>query len=745
MSYPINSKINPYQQQTPMGMNSDSAGNNGVPMGVSSSGVHDNLVNNSPTVKGVVHGERKWLTWALLAPVWAAMIYPMNKFNDACKGDFDGSLIGKVSKWAENRGNNRFLQSKVFKTMGDKWSGLKKWFMETAVPKSRILSAMIKTPSKPESHMVLMMAGGATTELAADAAQKLKMLYDNAKDDVAKADVLKKMGITAPELEQIAELSHEYPDKILKICENLGKTNLDRFQHTRVAPIPFTKGKFVSEVIPGAHKLLDTDVHFSAYANKMKAVKSANKTWLGRFVPKAMLRTIEGITNGTAGGKFAIGMAAFFIADSIKDAINAPKGDKVSTFAESNIHGLGFYLLMPLMIGVMHMFGGLRYLGMDAEQLKQYRAKIKAFDKEATSLAEKGTKAHKAEWKAARKKLVAELAQMRKGVTPNDAKIHIPASRLKKIFYWPIKKVAGAVTFGLDTPKGFYKNNAHFWEKLFASPGVALKKFAGYPLRFGLVTVLISPYFINPILKVSHMIFGKPKNSVMDDGKEPEPQRNQHPRPVVMPQRAPQSTMTPTAYNTDATFERQNLLDNYKAKYAAPEPPPASVMMPVQQPAPQMYTQYQQPQPMMPVQQTNGGMYAQYLQAQQPVPVYPNYSNVYAPYAPPQPQLVAPNYQNYATYAPYQYPQQVAYQPQQVMPMYQPQQPVMQNYQMPANGYVAAAPAMMPAKTEPARTYVPSASGVAINPSVAMQENAKANEAFLKADRAEQRAMGHVD
>lgn len=695
MTFPVNQKINPYQQQTAMGMNSDSTGNN-TPMGLSSGDVQDNLINKSPTVKGVVDpgGKRRWLTWALFIPVWASMIYPMNKFNDACKGDFDKSLIGKVSRWAEARGNSKFCQSSVFKTIGEKWQFIKKGFMDKVVPKSRLLSAFIKTPTKAESHAVLMMAGGTLTELAADAAQKLEMLHKQT-DKELQPELLKKMGVTVEEFERITEKSHECPDKIIEVCERLGKTDLDHYKHTKVGHIPFTKEKYCSDVIPVVgHKVLDVDVHFSAYANKMKAIRSANKTWLGKFVPKAMLRTIEGITNGTAGGKIAIGLAAFFIADSIKDAINAPKGEKGSTFAESNIHGLGFYILMPLMIGVMHRFGGLKYLGMDAEQLTKYREKIEVFNKKAQKLAEQGTKSAKMQWKVERNKLINELATMRKGLVPNKAKLEITGSKstkfLKKMFYWPIKTFARAMTFGLETPQGFYKAKASFFEKLKMNPLISLKKAAGYPLRFGLVTVVISPFFINPILRLSHMIFGKPTKSVLDDGKEPEV-KTQPQQPIIRPQQPNQThpaqsvTMPAQRYSSNEPYQRQNLLDMYKAKHSVPTAP-ATPAAPA----------------MIPVSQESAGMYAPVAAASSMMP------NVYAE----NPQA------------------------QQMMP----------TYQEPARTYIpSSAPAMIPTSDEPVRTYMPSSAGVVVNPQVVMQENAKTNDAFLKAERAEQRAMGHFD
>lgn len=655
-----------------MGMNSDSSGNN-TSMGLGSSGVPDSLVNTSPTVKGVVEGKRKWLTWALFAPVWASMIYPMNKFNEACKGKFEDSLIGKVSKWAEDKGNSKFCQSSAFKTIGEKGTFVKTWFMDKAVPKSRILSAFFKTPTKIESPGALMMAGGTYTELAADAAQKLEMLHKQATDEL-KPEILKKMGVTAERLEEITGKSSEYTKEIIEICEKLGKTDLDHYVHSKVGHIPFTKNKYCSDVIPAVgHKILDVDVYFSGYANKMKAIKGANKTWLGKITPKAMLRTIEGITNGTAGGKIAIGMAAFFIADSIKDAINAPKGEKVSKFAESNIQGLGFYMLMPLMVGTLHRFGGLKYIGMDEKQLKEYRAKIETFNKKAQNLAAKGTKEAKAQWKTERKALVKELKDMRKGITQNVSKTHITGNKvtqsIKRMFYWPMKKFAGAITYGLETPQGFHVAKEGALKKFVTNPFITLKKWAGYPIRFPLVLFVISPFFINPILRLSHKIFGKPSDSTLDDGKaKPEESMNHHPQPVVVqPQQervsTPPSVMMPTNQNSQMKpYQRQNLLDMYKAQHA--------------------------PQQMMPAAQ-NYNMYPASASTPSMIPTEDGQQRRYIP---------------------------------------------------------SSAPAsMVSTSNEPARTYMPSDSGVVINPNIQYAETQKANEAFLKAERAELKAKGHVD
>lgn len=694
MSYPINSKINPYnqQQQMPMGMNSDSSGNS-TPMGLNTADVQDNLINTSPTVKGVVQGERKWLTWALFAPVWASLIYPMNKFNNACKGKFEDSLIGRVSKWAEDKGNHNFFKSPVAQKVGGVWTFIKTKFMDKAVPKSRVLSAFFHTPSKLESNAASMMAGGTYTELAADAAQKLEMLHKQAPEHL-KADILKKMGVTLEELEKITEKSHDHPEKIIEICERLGKTDLDHYVHSKVGHIPFTKNKYFSDVLPGVgHKVLDVDVYFSGYANKMKAIKGANKTWFGKLVPKAMLRTIEGITNGTAGGKIAIGMAAYFIADSIKDAINAPKGEKVSKFAESNIQGLGFYMLMPLMVGTLNHFGGLKYIGMNKDQLKEYRAKIDAFNKRAQDLAAIGTKDAKAKWKTERNALIKELKEMRKGTAANTEKLAITGSNwftkfVKKAFYWPIKKFAGAITYGREVPQGFWKAKASAWEKLTSSlsnMSITLKKWSGYPIRFPLVLFAISPFFINPILRLSHMIFGKPSDSTLDDGKEkPEEATNHQPQPVVGLEQQdgvspPPSVMMPNKQNTQMKpFERQNLLDMYKAQHSA--------------------------QQMTPVSQNNMAMY----NSASMTPAAQNY-NIYAPSSASTPAMIPTDEETTR------------------------------------RRYIPSSAPVKLVSSEPARSYMPSPAGVVINPNIEFQESLKAQDAFMKAEKAELKAKGHVD
>lgn len=535
MSFQVNQNFNPYnkqpQQQVAMGI----GGTQGQPIGET---VREGI-NTNTAIKGATDPKEKnkWITLVALVPIWAGMIKAMEKFNKECSGEYKQSLIGRVSDWAEDVGNNKFFQSSFMKSFENKATGLKTKFFENIVPKSRILNAFFNTPTKPENSMSLMMAGGTCTEVTADAAQKLEQYQKE-----HPTDFFKHIGHegTQEDFEKICKNSHEYVDKISKMCDNLAKVD-DHFVVSKSLKVPFTKSTYLSEIIPGnlGHKVLDVNVHFSSYVNKLKAFNNGKSTWLGKNLPKAMLRTIEGITNGTAGGNLAILMAAFFIAEAVKDAFNAPKGDKVSTFAESNINGLGFYLLMPFTIGLMHKAGGLKYMGMSEGQVKAYREKITAFNARTEELAAIGTPESKTLWKQEKEVFKNEIKAMLKceTVDPKVPKLAIQGNSvtkfLKKALYAPVKAAANIITVGLENAHGFYKKDAGFFEKLWKSPIGQLKKAAGYPMRFSLILFFIAPPFVNFVTKCGHVIFGRPKKSILDKEQESE-KAKEHP-PLIYP------------------------------------------------------------------------------------------------------------------------------------------------------------------------------------------------------------------
>lgn len=551
MTYAVNQKLNSYPQAS-TGLNSQGFSSqqlqelNGETI---KQGIVDNTVVRNLSDEG--EEKNKWLDKILLLPTWVAMILAMEKFNTACKGTFEESLIGKVSAWGEKIGQKTPFLDKF----GEKVASWNNSFRTKIVPKSKILSTVFNTPTVSENTGAKMIGGGTKFEIAGDAVQRL--LEKVTEDGKVNLD---KFGITLEEYQELKQNSHK-PENIKKLIEIFEKQDKnDYFAKTKVGKIPFSKKicgetKYLSEVIPGAHKLLDSKLYYSSYVNKLKAFESGNKTFLGKKLPAAMLRVVEGITNGTAGGKIAIFMAAMFIAGSIKDAINAPRRDKVSTFAESNVNGIGFYLLIPFCMRILNGFGGLKYLGMSKEKVEEYRKVLHEFNKKADAAGF----ASKNEYKAARKEL--------KGMLKGDLK------GFKNALYAPFRRAAKILTVGLETPRPFSYTAINEAEGMLAKAKRIFKNEKWWTLQKGLgflraplVMFLIAPPFVNLATRASHLVFGRPKKSLLDKEK-PEKEKQQIPQPVMLQPQAqipepsqaqPASPMQPV--------QRENLIDMYKAK-----------------------------------------------------------------------------------------------------------------------------------------------------------------------------------
>lgn len=677
MAYPINSKINPYQQQQTMGMNSDTAVN-GVPMGLNTPQIQDvnvDKVIDKSALKGIKDDDDDKLfsfkTFLISLPITAAMIYGMDKFNAACGGDYDKSLVGKINKYGEKIGERvPFIDTVVKKV-----DSFVNWFKTKVASKTSITSSFFNNPSRPESPSVSMMALGTHAEIASEAIGKLKQYADQ--------EGKLRGSATIEEITKLADhntrRTPENVQRIMEICREQGNAFLKVNKFGNVKNIwifgrLFKKDRYFSDLLPKSwHETFSRRIYFSEFANKIQAiVKPKAETEIGKRLPKLTLRIIEGLTNGTAGGKFAVFMGAYFIADAIKKAIHAPnkKGEKRKVFAENMISNVGMYMTMPLSIILMHKFGGLQYLGMgkgtqQTENLEKYRKLLG----ELNEAAEKGT-IDKATYKAKVKELkeirVSALKLLKTDSIPQKG-----SKIVKNIVYRPIMRFFNILAVGLERIKPYTKdsnvvtkNLKKGWDKF--------KGGAGYPVRMGIFMFMIAPFFDRILARGSHIFFGRPMKSRLDEGKEkPEESTNRHPQPVVgQPQQGrvstPPSVMMANKQNAQAKpYQRQNLLDMYKSQHLAQ-------------------------------------------------------------HAPVQMTPVAQNYNMYPTSA--SAPAMIPTDDETTRRRYIP----------------SSAPAMVPSD-EPARSYMPSSAGVVINPNIQYAENQKATEAFLKAERAELRAKGHLD
>ena len=139
------------------------------------------------------------------------------------------------------------------------------------------------------------------------------------------------------------------------------------------------------------------------------------------------------------------------------------------------------------------------------------------------------------------------------------------------------KKVGRIVSVGLEQIRPYDKKDIAdiaadgtktyrkgVWSKikdLFRHPKFGMKQMAGYPMRIALGMFILLPFFNKLAVKGSHLLFGKPKKLLLDEGKEPEKAPAEiNPNAVQLPPQLQQQTMTSQQGST-------NLLDKYKAQH----------------------------------------------------------------------------------------------------------------------------------------------------------------------------------
>ncbi|CDE42854.1 unknown [Clostridium sp. CAG:768] len=289
--------------------------------------------------------------------------------------------------------------------------------------------------------------------------------------------------------------------------------------------------------------------------------KKIPKSILGKFLAKYNNLVLEGATNRVAGGKFVALMQAAYLADVLyKTAKVDGASEKVKTFAERFTEMIAFFVAMPLAIQLMHRVGGLQYAGMTKDQVEKYRQHLKIHNDKAMA----GGFADKSAWKASKDALKTEL----------NAGVKNPITKL-------FKRIGRIVTVGLEQIRPYDKKAVtrngivDKIKDLFRHPKFGIKQMAGYPMRIILGMMVILPFLSKIAVKGSHLLFGKPQNSVLDEGKEDKMQAQainqqlqlppQLQQPLNQPQQTTaQTTTTTTRTNQNSNISPSNLLNPYK-------------------------------------------------------------------------------------------------------------------------------------------------------------------------------------
>lgn len=338
-------------------------------------------------------------------------------------------------------------------------------------------------------------------------------------EKLAKSLKVKKLGFKS--IREFNELKGKFldnPDKIMKALENADKK------------IKFSVWRGNDNILGKIKShLIGRIATPQEYLNKYKAVLGkGNTSRLGRFLPASLGWLTEGTTSRFAGGKLAVAMQSYFLADMLYHTIKAPKGEKTKTFAERFVNDFTYFMAMTFGIKAMHKVGGLKYLGIkDKAGIEAYRKGVEAFKAKHAAGLLKNKKAYK-------------FAQKRLDVLLGKQNIK---GFFNKLFF----KVGKLINLGNERIPA-YKSTSKYnlnWLRKCANGNIL-----GVPLRFAIPMLVISPFLAKLTTKTAHKIFGKPTNSVLDEDKEPEevktaqqqtqPQNNNIPE-VNKPQQPPRN------------------------------------------------------------------------------------------------------------------------------------------------------------------------------------------------------------
>lgn len=459
-------------------------------------------VEDNPAVKAAQNANFDPFTIGLTGAIWLGFAQGCQFLNNKLNCDWDKSWLGKIGKKAEN------LAQKHLKNNGNKRI---RTFINNLVDKSAILRSL-KTPTMPQNSMAISQARGITGYIMSDVSSMLGYHLKNGHGD----DILKLVNGMNDFKGKTGKEALDYIDDLFKNCEQnkaqiqelikrlsnsdikVSVDNLVNGKRIKIPNIPFLKRK-------GS---------FKEMANKLNAVFKNDAalgkevTALGKSMPKQALKTLEGLTNGGAGGKLLIVIQAAIFAQAIKKAIDAPKGEKLSTFTENIANDFGFFLSLPLQVKSSHLLGGLKYIGINgaknateqAQNVKTYRNMIKELNKKVTE----GTISHIDYLKESKK-----IKDFLKGDSKWWQK---PFKTLGKIFSTGLD--AETIKPFIDTADKSFGTSVFNGIKNIANkikgPGL------GTVLRFAVGTMVVGPIIAKGITKISHLIFGRPSKSVLD-------------------------------------------------------------------------------------------------------------------------------------------------------------------------------------------------------------------------------------
>ena len=552
-------------------------------------GIQDSYVSNR--VKKAEYG---WASVPIGVGMWLGICKGMDYFNNKlCSKDYMETPFGKLGAWGDRVSdgyfNSSFAKSEAGQSFHSFLRRTKNYINEKIIGKNKVLTAIKTTPTSPEHSMVVAQAKG----LLGLHNMEIQDLIPSFIEKSEVADQLERYGMKKDDIAAVKKaLKGKKKAERLRLLEQeefklFGVKDADALKAAKIRALGFKDvahyesiakdNKFLqhSKEVFEALKNADPNMHitrcqgegkfgwfrklffrrnitFKELANKyiVAGIDNPHKTKLGRGLSKGFGWFLEGMTNRFAGGKFVAIMQAMFLAEAAVATLNATgASDKVKTFIERNVNAFSYVFAAPLAIMAMHRVGGMKYAGMTPEQVAKFREELAIFNEKVDAGAFKNKEAYKAAKK--------QLTDMLQGDTKNG------------FFTKMFKKIGQFINIGnekIKPYKSLSSNNMNFFRKL----GYWTKNAAGYPLRFGLALFVLMPFVASATTKISNFIFGKPKNSVLDEDKEDETAKaeNVNAQLARLRQDALQRQQAVAAHNqtvkANANAPRMDMLTKYR-------------------------------------------------------------------------------------------------------------------------------------------------------------------------------------
>ena len=367
------------------------------------------------------------------ALTWFGCGFLLDKYTSACGGEYDKSLLKKVTNFGDRIENSKLIQSKpvqsflgLFKNGGEKGGKI--------IQKNSVLRAIWKTPTMPEWEMVksemipqrqrvvhdfnqivntlkLSGEGFATLNNLALDNNEIKLVKSmsavlNTEEKASSYIQLKRLGVKEDEIMKIISKSDggvaDTKKAILKAFGNKDAEWLKKVHEDTI-------GKYIGEVQEATKKVggkvkiglgdfrpfglnlgfltaptkrvLGCDnVHNRLFSLDPNLKTGGAKTATGRFMSKFMQMVHRGLTFG--GGK--LGVLLFIAPAFVETAINVNKAEpdqKIGTGVSNLVNHISWVFTFPFALQIMHHICGAKYAGLTEEQVQNIRKKVSDFNK----------------------------------------------------------------------------------------------------------------------------------------------------------------------------------------------------------------------------------------------------------------------------------------------------------------------------------------------------------------------------